>query len=168
MKGKRARIFNPKIALLVFLGLFFLTLGTASAQDISSAEVTDDQVNEVASQLYCPVCENIPLDVCGTPACIQWRALIREQLSMGWTEREIKDYFAAQYGDRVLAVPPARGLNWLFYVLPPLAILAGGYILFRVIRSWRQASPQDADLELAEESMDDEYVARIEDELRRR
>lgn len=168
MKGKRAKIFNPKIALLAFLGLFFLTFETASAQDISSAEITDDQVNEVASQLYCPVCENIPLDVCGTPACIQWRALIREQLSMGWTEREIKDYFAAQYGDRVLAVPPARGLNWLFYVLPPLAILAGGYILFRVIRSWRQASPQDADLGLAEESMDDEYVARIEDELRRR
>lgn len=164
----RAKKINPKVLLLLFLGFYFLPWGSAKAQDVNTTEVTDDQVNAVASQLYCPVCENIPLDVCGTQACAQWRALIREQLSMGWTEQEIKDYFAAQYGDRVLAVPPARGLNWLFYVLPPLAILAGGYILFRVIRSWRQAPPQEENLDLAEESMDNEYVARIEEELRRR
>jgi cytochrome c-type biogenesis protein CcmH len=34
---------------------------------------SDDQVNAIARQLYCPVCENTPLDVCPTTACHQWR-----------------------------------------------------------------------------------------------
>ena len=44
---------------------------------------SDDDVNRIAHQLYCPVCENVPLDVCGTQACAQWRELIREKLGQG-------------------------------------------------------------------------------------
>ena len=50
---------------------------------------SDDDVNEVARQLYCPVCENIPLDTCGTAACEQWRGIIRDKLAEGWTADEI-------------------------------------------------------------------------------
>ena len=42
---------------------------------------------------------------------------------------------SALLGDRVLATPPARGLNLLIYILPPLAILAGGIVLYRVFRN---------------------------------
>ena len=40
--------------------------------------------------MYCPVCENIPLDVCPTDACIQWRQEIGVQLADGKTPDEIK------------------------------------------------------------------------------
>ncbi len=116
----------------------FSLASLALAQGSGPGTVTDDQVNAVARQLYCPVCENIPLDVCGTQACAQWRELVREKLGQGWNEGQIKDYFAAQYGDRVLAAPPARGLNWLVYIVPPLAILAGILILFSALRAWRK------------------------------
>jgi cytochrome c-type biogenesis protein CcmH/NrfF len=55
----------------------------ASAQDTEPTGPTDDEVNAIAKQLYCPVCENIPLDVCPTQACAQWRDLIREKLARG-------------------------------------------------------------------------------------
>src|SRR3972149_667152 len=74
---------------------------------------SDDEVNAIAHQLYCPVCENVPLDVCPTQACDQWRSTIRDKLAQGWSEAQIKDYFVEQYGARVLATPPASGLNWL-------------------------------------------------------
>src|SRR5512139_9040 len=99
------------IVVLVMLGW----VQVAAAQDSSPVPVSDDQVNAIAKQLYCPVCENTPLDVCPTLACAQWRDQIRQQLGQGWTEQQIKDYFVRQYGDRVLAAPPARGLNWLVY-----------------------------------------------------
>ena len=102
---------------LLLTGLF---TSIAFAQD----EIpTDDEVNAVAKQLYCPVCENTPLDVCPTEACRQWRELIRTQLSEGMTEQQIKDYFVANYGARVLSEPPRTGLNWLVYILPPVIIL---------------------------------------------
>ena len=101
--------------------------------------ISDDAVNAVASEMYCPVCENIPLDVCPTQACAQWRELIRLKLSEGWNATQIKDYFAAQYGDRVLGEPPRRGLNWLVYILPPLIFLVGVVIIWQVFRSSRKA-----------------------------
>lgn len=162
---------NKTFALaFLILGLIFsfLPFGAVQAQEAAPSEPTDDQINEIAKQLYCPVCENIPLDVCPTQACAQWRALIGEKISQGWTEDEIKTYFVNQYGDRVLASPPARGLNWLVYVIPPLVFVAGGYVLYRAMRSWRKSSPSSPVQDLPESETQDEYVARIEEELRRR
>lgn len=158
------------IAVGLVLAIGLLAAGAALAQGANPTRpVTDDQVNAVARQLYCPVCENIPLDVCPTQACAQWRDLIRLKLSQGQTEAQIKQYFVDSYGDRVLATPPARGLNWLVYIIPPIAILVGVYILYRALRAWQQAAPKTAagpvEPPLAPR---DEYVARLEEELRKR
>lgn len=166
------RITGPKfwVAAGLVLALGLLAASAALAQGTNPARpVTDDQVNAVAHQLYCPVCENIPLDVCPTQACAQWRDLIRLKLSQGQTEAEIKQYFVDSYGDRVLAAPPARGLNWLVYVVPPIAILIGVYILYRALRAWQQSSPKtEAGPIETPLSPADDYVARLEEELRKR
>ena len=154
----------------VFLFIFFLSvLPSASvfAQENDPNFPSDDDVNAIASQLYCPVCENVPLDVCGTQACAQWRALIREKLVEGWSEDQIKEYFSTQYGDRVLAEPPARGLNWLVYVIPPLVFIAGAVFLYRGFIVWRKMSSDNDILEIdAESDVEDVYLARLEEELK--
>ena len=172
------RIQSPSLARigLSLVGAVVLALllsVAAAAQEATppapeAAMVTDDQVNAIAKQLYCPVCENIPLDVCPTQACAQWRALIRQMLAEGKSEADIKDYFVAQYGDRVLAVPPARGLNWLVYIIPPFAMLAGAFILYRAMRAWKTSPPASAGQPDAPQASGDEYIARLEEELRRR
>ncbi len=161
MKWKHSLWILSGLPLLV--ALFLLTRPAAAQAPTPS----DDEVNRIAHQLYCPVCENTPLDVCPTEACRQWRDLIRQQLSQGWTEDQIKQYFAQQYGIRVLAEPPRQGINWLAYIVPPLAILAGAFLLFRAMRAWRKpvsAEEADADKELPK----DEYVTRLEEELKKR
>lgn len=149
---------------LVFLlvALLALGIGKVSAQ---TPEPSDDDVNRVAKQLYCPVCENIPLDVCPTQACEQWRATIREKLIAGWNEQQIKDYFAVQYGERVLAEPPAQGFSLLVWLIPPLAVLAGAGVWWRFIRrAAKTAEVVPAPLARAT----DPYIAKIEEELKRR
>lgn len=138
------------------------------AQEATPLPVSDDQVNAVAKQLFCPVCENTPLDVCPTTACEEWRQLIREKLSIGWTPDQVKNYFITQYGDRVVGTPPARGLNWLIYVIPPLIILAGIYILYRAVFSGRKPGPKTQPPVPPVEPLDDEYVSRLEEEVSRR
>ncbi len=155
---------------LSFMILLAALAGTATAQSEQPPAPNDDQVNAVAKQLYCPVCENIPLDVCPTQACAEWRDLIRLKLTEGWNADQIKAYFAQQYGDRVLAAPPARGLNYLVYILPPLAILAGIYILYRVFKSWKRSAPPGADEPPTPivPGGDEQYIARLEEELKKR
>ena len=147
-----------------FFALLAVVLSLAPATFAQNGEPTDDQVNAIAKQLYCPVCENIPLDVCPTAACAQWRATIREKLAEGWTEDQIKSYFVEQYGERVLAQPTTRGLNLLVWVLPPLALLAGAFFLFRFLRSSTAPKPTP----VASPAPGNEFERQLEEELAKR
>src|SRR5690606_25157933 len=93
-----------KLTMLILL-LVLLPAAVYAQDDI----VTDDEVNAVAKDVYCPVCESTPLDVCPTQACADWRELIRTKLAEGQSRDEILNYFARQYGDGVLSNPPRRG-----------------------------------------------------------
>ncbi len=156
---------------LVFaLAVASLLLAACTGSPAVSAAQQDgtpsaDQVNAVAKNLYCPVCANVPLDVCGTAACAQWRGQIADLLAEGYSEQQVYDYFAAQYGQGVLAAPPARGLNWLVYLLPPAAILAAALLLGRNLRRWRQPAPAPQGKTSA---ADDEYTRKLEEELKTR
>jgi cytochrome c-type biogenesis protein CcmH len=158
---------------IVPLALLMAQTKTASAQNPTPS---DDEVNRIAHQLYCPVCENTPLDVCPTEACRQWRDLIRQQLSQGQTEDQIKQYFVQQYGARVLAEPPRTGLNWLVYILPPAVILAGAIFLLRAMQAWTKPAAAGAKTiplpgeneSPSEKPIMDEYIKRLEEELKKR
>ncbi len=155
--------------LTLILGVWLLLVLAISGNVLAQEpQPSDDEVNAIAKQLYCPVCENIPLDVCPTQACEQWRATIRDKLSIGWNEQQIKNYFVDQYGDRVLATPPARGLNWLVYVLPPVAFLAGAIFLFRAFRSWTSGEKPAEEVGASDFISNDPYVQQLEEQLRRR
>src|ERR1043165_5851367 len=108
---------------------------------------TDDEVNRIAKQLYCPVCESTPLDVCPTEACRQWRDLIRTMLADGKSDSEIKQYFVEHYGARVLADPPNRLVT---YLVPAIAILLGALLLFRGFQMWMKPSVSKAGMPDAE------------------
>ncbi|MCL4272670.1 MAG: cytochrome c-type biogenesis protein CcmH [Anaerolineales bacterium] len=167
------KVFNRKSVRITFYVLLLLTLAFAATTVFAQDEITDDEVNAIAKQLYCPVCENTPLDVCPTEACRQWRELIRLQLSQGMTEAEIKQYFVDNYGGRVLAEPPRTGLNWLVYIIPPMMIVAGAFILFRSFREWTKPRAVETgaggDDEAEGPSLEkDDYVARLEEELKKR
>jgi cytochrome c-type biogenesis protein CcmH len=162
------------LSFLAALGLTILLIRTVAAQDQSPTPpaITDDQVNAIARQMYCPVCENTPLDVCPTQACAEWRELIRDELSQGWSEQQIKDYFVQRFGARVLATPPATGLNWLVYVIPPIAFLAGAFLLYRAFQGFRtpasEPSAEAVSQTVSDDSIgDDPYIERIEEELRK-
>jgi cytochrome c-type biogenesis protein CcmH len=167
-KPQRTLVF---VFLCIVFGSFFILArpsGTAVAQQPTPS---DDEVNAIANQLFCPVCENIPLDVCDTQACRQWRDLIRQMLAEGKSEEEIKQYFTDNYGVRVLAEPPAEGFNWLVYVVPPVAFIIGVYLLFRAFLSWKRLARENertSEPENAPTSIDDTYTTRFEEELKKR
>jgi cytochrome c-type biogenesis protein CcmH len=150
------KIFTIILFFLMVLS-FFTNYGLVNAQDNNPP--TADEINAVAKELYCPVCENVSLDVCPTQACAQWRGLIEEKLVAGWTKDEIKQYFVDQYGDRVLAEPPRRGFNWLVYVLPPLFFIAG---IFVVYKNLRKVKKTDNGKQSSETIDDDEYLEKVE------
>lgn len=158
--------------ILLITTITFVAQGMPAYAQDGTPVPSDDEINAIARKLYCPVCENIPLDVCATQACGQWRDLIREKIIQGWTQEQIISYFAEQYGDRVLAAPPVRdalSLNILAYVIPPLAFLAGIYIVIQYLRKKKIDVLSEHVTEPAslDHDREDEYMNRIEEEIRR-
>ncbi len=154
------------LSLITFvLLLTFATNSTARAQQPTPS--VDDEVLRISKSLYCPVCTGVPLDVCDTQACVQWRALIREKLVAGENEEQIRQYFIAQYGERVLGAPPPEGFNLSAYILPALALLVGAAILFWTARNWLKR-PQTAAATASVSPIAPEYAERIARELKAR
>jgi len=164
---------GTKKLFVIYTALLAVMVSLAAAPAVSAQSIpltpSDDDVNAVAEQLYCPVCENISLDVCDTTACVQWRDLIRAKLADGWTAEQIKDYFVLQYGDRVLAQPPARGFNWLVYLLPAFIFLAGVALLLRIFRKVpAEAAPARSGESDEQQRPPDPYANRVEEALRQK
>jgi len=140
------------------------------AGDVS--QISDDEVNRVARQLYCPICENIPLDVCETQACEDWKDEIRHRLAAGQSDQQIVDYFAGIYGERALAKPR----SWVIWALPLIGLAVAAIIFAVLVRDWlrqQPAAPATASPGTSSSALpaglsegDAEYVARLERELR--
>ena len=139
--------------------------------------VTDNDVIRVAERMYCPVCENIPLDDCETIACVDWKAEIRAQLAAGKSDQAIINSFVARFGDNVVGVPQDPVLRALTVIMPLLATgMAIGLAVFtfrRFGQQARDASPGAEDARFGGDSLDrptsdEAYRQRLEDDLRGR
>ena len=161
-----------KLHRMLFVVILVVAAMVAVLPALAQEPVTDDDVNEVAKELYCPICESTPLDVCATQACADWREVIRTKLAEGQSAQEIKDYFELQYGPQALAEPPQSGFTLAVWILPVLAVVVGGFVFARYVRGLRAAAvtpdagAQEIEDAAPEETPEDDYRARIESELR--
>ncbi|MDQ3248990.1 MAG: cytochrome c-type biogenesis protein CcmH [Chloroflexota bacterium] len=153
---------------------------SAQTTPVPANGVTADQVNDVARDLWCPLCSGVRLDVCDLQACEQMRQEIGLKLTAGEDAASIKQDFLDQYGPQVLGEPPRAGFSWLGWILP-FAVLLGGAI-FLLLRNRHLLFPQsvgDRSFETATESakesaaspraadQDDPFAQRLEEELKR-
>ena len=148
------------LILVAMLAMPVMAQVDTTTPDLSG--ITDDAVNDVAGQLYCPVCENIPLDVCETAACQDWRYEIRLQLAQGLSEQAIIDDFVDRFGERVVGTPQDPTLRGLSLITPwviALLVAAGGLL---AIFSWRRRPDV-----VAADDEDNAQISELHDTLER-
>jgi cytochrome c-type biogenesis protein CcmH len=111
------------------------------------------------------LCSGVRLDACELKACAQMKDVISEKLAGGEDVSSIKNYFVAQYGPQVLGEPPLEGFNWLAWILPVLAMVAGGlFVWTRVRNSTRRA--QHVGAEGPSPAAGDVYSRKLDEELK--
>ena len=138
----RARL----IALMVVLA--------TPAWGVEPNEMLDDPVLEararaLSQEIRCLVCQNEPIDSSNAPLARDLRILVRERLTSGDSDQEVKAYLVARYGDYVLLDPPMKLTTYLLWFGPALILLLGvaGVILFfaRLRRAAPPAAPLSAE-----------------------
>jgi len=135
----------------------------------SSAESLDDRVNEVAHELMCPVCQGQSVAESNSNLAQDMRQIIRKQLEEGKSKEEVIAYFVNRYGETILASPPPKGVNWLLWLLPGLAIIFGGLgIGIYLYRSQSGKNSGDSGKRAQKTAADSDYMLKIDEELKKR
>jgi cytochrome c-type biogenesis protein CcmH len=126
------------VAPLVAAALLALAVTVGAGGEASAAPVRDEDVQAIASQLRCVVCQNLSVADSPSEMAQQMRGLIRERLASGERPEQVMDYFTQRYGEWVLLAPPARGLNLLLWLAPFGAVVAGLALVVTLARRWRR------------------------------
>jgi cytochrome c-type biogenesis protein CcmH len=151
-----------------FALLLVLSITIAGALSLSSAALAAApraSLTQLENELMCVACHE-SLAVAQSPEAFSERQYIRDLIAQGETAAQIKRNMVEQYGQAVLAVPPARGFNLLVYVLPPVLVALGILALALTVPRWRrrarEATPATA---VAPPNADD--MRRLNDDLSR-
>jgi cytochrome c-type biogenesis protein CcmH len=161
-------------SLYLVLALVALIVAVWSYMLIATPQVRslNQQVNDVAEQLRCPVCQNESIADSSASIAEQMRLVIRQQLQSGQSEQQVLQYFAAHYGNQILLTPPRQGINLLAWLMPILAMLVGLGLITLLVRDWRaqnllqlaQSSEQTDDDALTDPELE-QYRVLLEKEL---
>jgi len=135
------------VVALVFCLVASVAAAAEGPRDVG--QVSDADVNVVASQLRCVVCQSLSVADSPSEMAAQMRQLVRERLAAGETPDQVVRYFVEKYGDWILLAPPRRGFTLLVWLLPPVAVLLGLAVAVRRVRAWTRrpapiAEPVDA------------------------
>ncbi len=130
--------------------------------------VTADDVNRVSKGLYCPVCENVPLEVCPTEACALWREQVRDLLACGMSQQEVREYFVARFGQIAVGTPTDPTLQFFTVALPFILIGVIGVLAAFTLWRWRSQQPAEPPQTAVPPRTDDPYRAALERELEER
>lgn len=143
--------------------LFLLAvLIAAPALALEPGEALENPADEARAralmeELRCLVCQNESIDASPSPFAGEVRQIVREQIAAGRSEREVKDYLTARYGDAILFRPRMGASTFLLW-LGPLILLIGGGAAVMIIISSATKSPEP-------ETLSDEEASQIQDRL---
>ncbi len=133
---------SPSVFLLVIKTLslaFFISLSmstTTAAFEIHEfdTESQRERYNVLIDELRCPKCQNQNLAGSNSQIAEDLRRELHRLLVEGMTDREIKDFMVARYGDFVLYKPPLKASTIALWAFPVILLLMGAMGLVMIIR----------------------------------
>ncbi len=100
----------------------------------------EERAREIGRELRCLVCQNQSIEDSDADLARDLRRIVREQVSSGRSDAEVKGFVHERYGDFVLLRPRFTAATALLWATPAVALLAGA-LLFR---AGRRARPDAA------------------------
>ena len=98
--------------------------------------------------MRCLVCQNESIDESDADLARDIRLLIRERITKGESNDQIRDFLVSRYGDFILLKPPLKPETLILWLSAPLTLALGAFAIFRASRSARTpAAPLTAEEE---------------------
>ena len=95
----------------------------------------DARAIELFKEVRCLVCQGQTIHESNAELAEDLKKLIREKISQGETDQQIKVYLVERYGDWILMTQPFNSLTYILVSLPFLIMLIGAIAIYRQKRS---------------------------------
>lgn len=109
-----------------------------------SGSALDARTEEVGALLRCPVCQGLSVTDSPSSMALKMKAQIKEMLAAGYGQTQILAYFESSYGEFVRLEPPLRGVNWLVWLAPLVALVGGAAVVTWALRRMRPRAKTEA------------------------
>jgi cytochrome c-type biogenesis protein CcmH len=103
--------------------------------------ILEKRARDISSGLRCMVCQNQSIDDSDAPLARDLRLLVRERLSSGDTDGQVRDYLVQRYGEFVLLKPAFGRHTLLLWLTPGLVLVLGGIGAYAALRRRPQSVP---------------------------
>ena len=97
----------------------------------SNAIAEDIRAIELFKEVRCLVCQGQTIHESNAELAEDIKKLIREKISQGETDQQIKVYLVERYGDWILMTPPFNSLTYILWSLPFLILIIGAFAIYR-------------------------------------
>jgi cytochrome c-type biogenesis protein CcmH len=123
-----------------------LVLMLASVVSLSSAALAvqpdeilkdataESRARKLSAELRCLVCQNESIDDSNAPLAKDLRLLVRERITAGDSDEQVKAFLVQRYGEFVLLRPPVSLRTIALYGAPFAALALGGLLIWRRAR----------------------------------
>jgi cytochrome c-type biogenesis protein CcmH len=129
------KIYNLLICFILLI-VFFVSLSCfALVPENHLPEPQEQRARELFLQIKCPVCLGQVIESSNTEISFQLRKLVREKIVEGKSDKEIKVYLVAEYGEDIINSPTSSLINYLLWILPVIFILVGVLIIRKFTKS---------------------------------
>jgi cytochrome c-type biogenesis protein CcmH len=130
----------------LWLAIGLILWAAQFAAAVEPAEMLKDPALEararaISREIRCLVCQNQAIDDSNADLAHDLRVIVRERLSAGDSDQQVKDYLTARYGDFVLLDPPLKGKTLILWIGPAAVLLLGIAIIGFALRHRRAAVP---------------------------
>ena len=95
----------------------------------------DPRAIELFKEVRCLVCQGQTIHESNAELAEDIKKLIREKISQGETDRQIKEYLVEKYGDWILMTPPFNSHTYVLWSFPFLIMIIGAFAIYRQKRS---------------------------------
>src|SRR6185437_7092067 len=114
-------------------------LAPSLARAVQPDEVLPDpkleaRARAISAGLRCLVCQNQSIDDSKAQLARDFRLLVREHLSRGESDEQVRAFLVERYGDFILLKPPLDLETAFLWGMPALVLAAGGIALLFGLR----------------------------------
>src|SRR6266568_4209024 len=112
----------------LMLGLALATGFAKEATLLADDPAVEQRLIAISEEMRCLVCQNESLAGSRADLAQDLRRELREQIRLGKSDAEIREFMVSRYGDFVLYRPPVKPTTWLLWA-GPFVLMIGGIVM---------------------------------------